>query len=597
MNSALQPHLRPLVHPISGVERVWVDPAPAAARLESPAIQAAAPAKVEPQRGGMGFILRPQVRDRWTSANARAYTPERVEQVIRSAVSGSLVAQWELFDLMEGTDPRLAKNLNQVKDAVISVDWSVQPWAAKGAKPTPEANRRADLVEELIWNMEPDPDADENGFEDTIRDLLDARGKGISVLEIDWAMGKTALGAAIRPRATRWVHPRYYGYPAQDSSPDRLMLDARELAVARVPVPASLGSHVRFPANKFLLGIWKMKSGHPVGAAMLRLLGFYWTAKNFTWEWFLNFGQLFGVPLRWATYDPNISPADRAELLDFLDGMGSAAYGAFPAGTTIDIKDPARSGTDNPQTALLDRVDRIYDLLILGQTLTSEVGSTGGNRALGQVHESVLDAVKIGCADWVARLLNQQLIRAICRLNFGDTNECPSLLPALAGEEDPIALAQRDEILLRSGAEFPADYFYDRHKIPMPDAGTPVIRGPSARPAPGGEEDDAVTAIQAKSAQDRLVESVLEDLTSVEARWLGGVKPFFRDLVRKFEDQSVSDADLIATLVKARAQMPELFEKLDIQHLAGAMEAAMGTACVNGAVRGFLKRGTGRRRR
>lgn len=591
MNTPGHSTLRPLVHPVSGVERVWLDPAP---------IRAAAPA-VQAQRQGMGFILRPQVRDRWTSATARAYTPERVEQVVRSAVSGNLVAQWELFDLMEGTDPRLAKNLNQVKDAVISVDWSVQAWAAKGAKATPEANRRADLVEELIWNMEPDPDADENGFEDTIRDLLDARGKGISVLEIDWAMAKTALGSAIRPRATRWVHPRNYGYPAMDSAPDRLMLDARELAAAGVVLPVGQGSHVRFPANKFLLGIWKVKTGHPVGSAMLRLLGFYWAAKNFTWEWFLNFGQLFGVPLRWATYDPNISPADRLELLDFLEGMGSAAYGAFPAGTTIDLKDPARSGTDNPQTALLDRVDQIYDLLILGQTLTSQVGSSG-SLALGKVHESVLDSVKIGCADWVARVLNQQLVRAICRLNFGNTDQCPALLPALAGEEDPIKLAERDAILMgKCGMRMPVDYMHDRHKVPMPDEGTPVLEAPSPKPAgPGADDDDdpeAVTAIQARSAQEKLVENVLEDLTAVEARWLGGVKPFFRDLVRKAEEESVSDADLVDTLVKAKAQMPELFEKLDTQHLADAMEAAMGAACLNGAVAGHMKRGTGRRRR
>jgi phage gp29-like protein len=70
-------------------------------------------------------------------------------------MSGNLLSQWEMFDLMEATWPRLAKNLNELKDDVKTSDWSLQPWAQKKKKPSPEAQRRSDLVEHCLWNMTP----------------------------------------------------------------------------------------------------------------------------------------------------------------------------------------------------------------------------------------------------------------------------------------------------------------------------------------------------------------------------------------------------------------------------------------------------------
>src|SRR5579884_2360167 len=76
------------------------------------------------------YIL-PNARDRWMATNLHYYSPKRVENIARSAMSGNTVAQWQMFDLMEQTWPRLAKNLNELKDAVVDLDWTLQAYAPK----------------------------------------------------------------------------------------------------------------------------------------------------------------------------------------------------------------------------------------------------------------------------------------------------------------------------------------------------------------------------------------------------------------------------------------------------------------------------------
>ncbi len=437
-------------------------------------------------------IVQPRARDRWMSASARSYTPEMIHSVLRSALSGNLVAQWELFDLMEDTWPRLQKNLNDLKDAVCAEAWAVQPYALTGAKPSREAVKRAKLLEQVLWRMTPRAQADENGFNATLKDIADAWGKGIAVLEVHWEQRAVAgASAVIAPRCTTWVHPRYYGYT--QNAPE-LMLNVRELSIGgcvpEVLKDAGEGFAV-FPPDKFLIAIAKHKSGHPAGSALLRPLAWWWCASNFSAEWLLNFAQLFGLPLRWASYDPN-QPGLLNKICDMLENMGSSAWAAFPAGTKIELHEPSRNGTDNPQAALLDRADKQCDLLILGQTLTSEAGDSG-SRALGEVHQKVRADRKAALAAWTSEVL-QQLSAAFCRLNFGDDLECPWLQPVVKEVRDAKVMAERDRILLEAGVELPKAWFYERHEIPLPNLGEEVVtrraNEASAMPQPKREPTD-----------------------------------------------------------------------------------------------------------
>jgi phage gp29-like protein len=570
-------------------------------------IRAAAPDIGGQTPDPLARIIQPSARDRWISTSVRNYTPDTIENILRGAlVGGDLVAVWQLFNLMEETWPELLTALIELKDDVASAEVIVQPWSLKGEEPTAEAQRRAKLFEQSLWTMRPRPQSDENDLRGTTKDLLDAWGKGISVLEIDWVVRATGSSALYVPRDTRWIHPRYYGYPANSAE---LKLNAPEIAQSVLGSGVSglgpqnpdarqtlsTGQWSEFPPNKFLIGIAKAKTGHPIGGALLRAIAWWWAASNFSAEWLLNFAQIFGLPIRWATYDP-AKPGLLDQICDMLESMGSAAWGAFPAGTTIELKEPGKASESLPQASILDRANRQARLLILGQTLTGDAGDQG-SRALGEVHERILSGRKRSALDWVCAVLSYQLAPAFCQLNFGDDSECPWVKPAESEEEEkPLEKAQRDEILSRIGFEFDAEAAYERHNLPRPAPGADLIQRPAAPvgvpPSGGNGYPQNGQPVQAKDATDQLTEHVLENLTSVQARWLAGVKPFFRDLIKRADKMTDEEwrTEGEAVLLKARRELPELFDKLDADALAKAMEDAMGAAVVNGAVKGAMKR-------
>ncbi len=568
---------------------------------------AAAPSDASTENNNpiLPYII-PQARDRWMSPNVSYYTPDVVEGILRSALSGNLLGVWQLFDLMEETWPHLSKCLNELKWAVQSMDLSVQAATNDDGTSSPAAEERAQFIRDLLKAFAPRPDKDENGVHGMVYDIMDAWGKGISVQQIGWERGLIKGKPAIYARSTQWVHPRYYGYPGIGAD---LMLDTSQIGTQINPEPVqyqklnpTLAQFAPFPPNKFLISIHKQKSGNPIGGAMLRTLAWWWVAANFTSEWFLNYAQLFGIPFRWAEYDPN-KPGLKELVSDMLQNMGSAGWAAMPAGTKLQFMDGAKNSSESPHVYLLKFADRICDIVVLHQTLSTDVGDSG-SRALGDTHESVKGEVVEAAGTFTANVLTTQFVPYALMLNYGNTEDAPKIVLAAREVKDAKALAERDGLLIDRGVEMPAEWFYKRHEIPMPQAGQAVIKKPAAAPLmpgldqPTSPEELAKKGqpVQAKDASEQLAENVLEDLTGVQAKWLAGVKPFFVRLAVASKSGNVSDAEFIQALEAGRKQFPELFEKLDAAALASSMENAMGAAVVNGAARGFMERGSGRRK-
>ena len=451
-----------------------------------------APPPQTPGANRMASIIRPSARDRWMVGLLSYYTPEICETTARSALSGNVLAQWLMFDLMEQTSPRINKNLNELKRGVIALDRIVQPFALKGQKPSAEAVRRAVAIEMGLKHMQPRPAWNENDLDDTIYDVMDAVGKGISVLDVDWQQQTVSgLGTLWCPRATRWVHPRYYGYPPGTSYEDRLMLNTREVGLINpdwISQQKPEGLFVDFPEDQFIVSIIKQKTGHPLNASMLRVLGFWWAAQNFTWDWFLRFAQIFGAPFVWAQYDQGAS-AEIDKILDMLDQLGGFGRAAFPAGTQIDFKEAITQGTNNPQYMLIDAANTVFDLVILGQTLTSQTGDQGkggGSYSLGQVHAGVRGEKIMATARQACKILNHTLLPAMSRLNFGDTSECPTLVLGEKQTVDALQIAERDQILQLMGVPMVKTEFYERHDLSIPSDSDQVI-------GPEPDADDADT--------------------------------------------------------------------------------------------------------
>jgi phage gp29-like protein len=418
---------------------------------------------------GLSGILMPLARMRWMAPMAAQYTPAYIEHILRAAMSGESPRQeQELYSLMEATWPRLMKNTLEVRDAVLSLDWNLID--APEGEHIPGAK---ELIQRARDGMKGDPCCDGHGWRNTLATLLDARPRGISISEIQWEYrGGKKFPPAWLPRQTRDIHPMHYGW--QDTG---LMLYP----------DAQPENAIEFPPHKFLIAISKAGKGHPSGTALLRCLAWWWCSANFSREWLLNFAQIFGQPFRWATYDAT-QEGVRDELATMMEAMGSAAYGIGPDGTQIQWHESSKSGADNPQSHVMALADEACDLLILGQTLTTTAGDKG-SQALGTVHENVRADIIDSTAEWLAEILNEQLIPAIIHVNIGDLDEdsaLPYFQPARKNKKDLKATAETIKILREAGIPLVQEEVYESLDMQMPGEGDKVFDGPlqTAPPPP-----------------------------------------------------------------------------------------------------------------
>ena len=553
----------------------------------------------------------PLARDRMLDYFEREQLPGDVRSTLQAALNGDLHYQHLLFTAMLDTWPKLQKAIEEIARKVSCSPWKVHPYAVRGEKPTPKAEKDAKEIEALIWGMKPRVARMENGLEDTIKALVRGYYYGHAVCEIRWE-NKDGW----RPRATKSIPARFYGYPydagSAEDPEDRLMFDPTGMMGAR--------TFEDFAENRFLIGIHAGHAGHPAMSAPLRSLAGYWLAAVYGLKWFMNFTQLYGIPWRHAEVGDT---KDENAVKSAMAGIGANGYIVTKPGTKINILAPgSTSAASLPQRELIALADQQCDQFILGQTLTSGVSEDGGSRALGEVHQGTLDGVIDGVADFVGGILTHQLIPAIVAANWGESlgNELPEMWAKREDVKDEKALAERDEKIGITTGKVPVSkaWFYERHGIPPPADGDELLVeepepepeiDPTSQPSPDGVPGDPAPGViphetkggkgipVAKKKQpveaadasapltvDQLSESVLEGLTGVSREWLAPVRPFFDRLAALAMSKQVTDEDFLAALEKAQSQLPEIFDLMDTQALEEAFSNAIGSAALAGSV-------------
>lgn len=453
---------------------------PSSIRSRIPQVDAYVQAASNPFSGGLtDSIVAPKARDRFFELIEREQLPGDVRDTLAGALTGDMRRQQLLFQAMIDTWPRLQKNLAEIFREVKKAPWEFTAFSQRGQDADPTAVEKAELAEDAFWTMTPRIDRGEKGGRGVIEQLAYGYFAGHQVIEIRWDSNETG----IVPRAGKVVPPRYYGYPFDNpdqDEEDRLMF-LREGGLKGY-------DYEDFPKHHFLLAINGGHPGHATVAAPLRALTGYWLAATFGLKWLLRFAELYGVPFRWATYADNTSTDKVCEMLETI---GSAGWGAFPAGTKVEFVDASKAAKDVPQRDLIDLADRQCDTFILGQTLTTDVGDSG-SRALGDVHQGVRLDVMQGVTDFVADILNEQLLPSLIELNYGEAKEVPTIEAHFEKPKDEEAMARRDkELFVNLGLPVEKAWLYNRHGIPIPDPDSddlfqPVSHGVQGEPATGG---------------------------------------------------------------------------------------------------------------
>lgn len=159
---------------------------------------------------------------------------------------------------------------------------------------------------------------------------------------------------------------------------------------------------------------WVIEAGKP------KDLGLYLKAatqtipkKNMLAYWD-QFGEIFGMPIRVAKTTAR-DPKDRSQIENMLSSMGAAAWGLFPDGTDIDIKETTRGDAFNVYDKRIDRANSELSKGILNQTMTIDNGSS---LSQSEVHLEVFENVVEKDADLVKDIVNDQLLPRMVKHGF-----------------------------------------------------------------------------------------------------------------------------------------------------------------------------------
>lgn len=415
--------------------------------------------------------------------SSRSLDPATMGAMLDAGLQGDLERQNELFAIMFDTWPRLRSNVNKIKTSVSRLPYNVQPWSVKGQKPTPQAIERAALVEAALHGSRSALPEGRIDLTQTISGLIDSISIGISVLEVDW----TIRDGFIFPIGTRRVPFSCLGFDVSQNNPT-----AGELMLYPERDRSNPHRFSQYP-NKFLVSIFPQNMRNPGAAAQLRALAPLWLGRLLGYEWMLSKTELFGIPLRYATYDEHLPDSQIQQIANMLEQMGAAAWGAFPKGTDVKILSngivPGVAGQADPNERLMLLADKACDLLFLGQTLTTDSPTHGGTQALGRVHREVEQDLFEGYANHVAEVLNNQLIPSIVELNYGNREDLPFIeveIPRLDRDKE---LAERDKLLFVDMAlPVSRQWLYERHKVPAPGQDDVLFNPPTTNPAPPTDE-------------------------------------------------------------------------------------------------------------
>lgn len=194
---------------------------------------------------------------------------------------------------------------------------------------------------------------------------------------------------------------------------------------------------------------------NPYGERTLSKVFWAVTFKKGGLKFWVVFTEKYGIPHLIGKHPRGASKEETDELADLLEDMVQDAIAVIPDDSSVEIQEANKSSSAEIFEKLIDKMNAEISKAILGQTLTTEIGSSGSyaasNTHMG-VRQDIIDADK----KLVEKTINQ-LIQWIYDVNF--PNEEAPVFEMFAPEDVDLTLAQRDKILYDTGVKFTKEYF------------------------------------------------------------------------------------------------------------------------------------------
>lgn len=347
------------------------------------------------------------------------------DEVLRKAgksvtVYENLLADGEVFSAV-----------NSFKSGVKALDWKL---SGEGAE-SPQADALRAVLERLDMPR-------------IIGEMLDGRLYGYQPLEIIWERRPEGLlPADVVGKPAGWF---------SWNTDEQLCLNA--------PAPGRPARPV--PDYKFLVARNNASYNNPYGQAVLSRVFWPVSFKRGGLKFWLTFTEKYGMPWAVGKRPRGAQPGDTDKLLDELERMVADAIAVIPDDSSVELHPTGSSANVEIYRSLIRYCDGQINKVILSQTLTGSDGEGSGSYALGKVHEGVRHDVILEGKRLVEAQFNR-LITWVWQLNRWSGP--PPQFRLFADEEVDKPLAERDEILSRTGVQFTKAYYQKTYGLAEED--------------------------------------------------------------------------------------------------------------------------------
>ena len=315
------------------------------------------------------------------------------------------------------------------KAGVLSLEWEIN----RGLDKDETAEKVIETIKKLdIYKL--------------INDILDATLFGFQPIEIIWGrVDNLVLPIELKAKPSEW-------FCFDDEN--QLKFRTKEHYFGE-----------ELPPKKFLCPQSNPSYENPYGERTLSRVFWPVTFKKGGLKFWVIFTEKYGIPHLIGKHPRGASEEETDRLARLLEQMVQDAIAVIPDDSSVEIQEANKSSSAEIFEKLMDKMNAEISKAILGQTLTTEVGSTGSYAASNThfaVRQDIIDADK----KMVEKTINK-LIQWIYEINF--SNKDIPVFEMFEVEDIDLGLAQRDKILSETGVKFTKDYFIKNYGLEEED--------------------------------------------------------------------------------------------------------------------------------
>lgn len=332
------------------------------------------------------------------------------------------------YDLL--TDSHLWSVIQQRKSGVLGLDFQL------------DKNDSNDILYNLVADLLNDSDID---IYNVIDQVLDCVLFGYSVFEIMWEKKNGYfIPSQILEKPRDWF---YY----DNTNNLKLKKNGKD--------------DIDLPDYKFLVATHKKSYINPYGQKTISRCFWPVSFKRGGLKFWVTFTEKYGMPYIIGKLPRGVEKEKYNQLLLSLDNMVQDAVAVIPDDGSVEVKEFARQSSVESYERFLYFMNTEISKAIITQTLTTEVQDKG-TYAASSTHQEQLQAVVKADKRIVQSFINK-LIKYIALINFGDVQT--PIFKFTEEERIDKTLAERDEILSRSGIKFTKKYFVKTYKFDEDD--------------------------------------------------------------------------------------------------------------------------------